>query len=440
MSLRTLTAALVASAPIASAYDVFAHYMIQGLKDDHASRDVQAALDLNITGFALNVGNTTAGWSTGAIKQLFDAAADTDFKLFFSLDTAQEDNSYAYMDLIQDYYPHSAYYKAGSKSKPVLSTFQSGGRDVSYWSTFLSKIGTNSYFLPMFDETDGYYDDPSGWMSTWGSIADGLFSWETAWPGQSNKPSNVSCTRDEKVISSAHGNSKSYMMPLSTLQYKRWSGQHYYRTGETNLPERMTQILSLEDRPEFVQIQTWNDAGEGHYMGQLWEEGLTEEILSYANEDEWSHAGWQGLIKSFNIAYKTGADASGMRPPEGKDVIGAMWYRTLTTDADCRSDTMGPPDGSGAAKDAVNWAVVVGEGVSGYKAQVWSAGVMIRSTDLSAGLNYFSAPNMKTGGQYVEVVDGNNDNKIIISGKGGKDVKSTADGICTYNYQVTALS
>ncbi|KAI1336726.1 glycoside hydrolase [Xylariaceae sp. FL0016] len=430
--------ALATLTSFASAYDVFAHYMVQGLTDgtDHASQDVTTALNMGVAAFALNVGSPSADWSTDAIEQLFDAASGTDFKLFFSMDMAQESDAYAFKDLIQKYLDHDSYYTAGDNDSPFLSTFQSAEHDADYWSTFLGSLGRDVYFVPMFDETSGYYTDISSWTASWGGVVDGLFSWETSWPYSSDTPMNVSTESDEYVMNGI-STDKAYMIGLSSLQFKRWSGFHYYRTGEVNLPQRMTEILALESRPAFVEVQTWNDAGESHYIGHLWSEGLDDDIMAYANQEDYPHTGWQSLITSFITAYKNGADASGMRPPEGSDVIGAFWYRALTVDADCTSDTMGKPGGAGAAQDAVNWAVVVGDGVSGYKVQVWSDSVMIRSTNLDAGLNYFSAPGLKTGSQYVEVVD--SDYNIIISAHGGKDVSSTADGICNYNFQVAEL-
>lgn len=42
---------------------------------------------------------------------------------------------------------------------------------------------------------------------------------------------------------------------MSPLQYKHCCGGNYYRVGEGNMPERMTQILDLKpDRVEFI---TW---------------------------------------------------------------------------------------------------------------------------------------------------------------------------------------
>ncbi|KAI0470734.1 glycoside hydrolase [Xylariaceae sp. FL0804] len=447
----TLLPALAAYAPVAaSAYEVFAHYMVQGLDSstDHASQDITTAQAMGLSAFALNVGDPSADWAQDAISQLFDAAAGTGFKLFFSLDMAQEGDAYAFQDLLGAYLGHDSYYRAGSgDGNAFLSTFQSAGNGPDYWSDFLGQLGEDTHFVPMFDETEGYYDDPAGWQSSgWGDVVDGLFSWETAWPGQSDTQCNVSTAQDEAVMAASGG--KDYMIGLSGLQYKHWSGNNYFRAGEVTLPERMTEILSLGDRPSFVEVQTWNDAGESHYVGPLWAEGLDDSILAYASEEGWSHAGWRPLLASFIAAYTTGVDATGMRPiaaSSGDDddvvVAGVMWYRALLTGADCTADTYGPPDGAGAARDAVNWAVVAGEGAAGggYRVQVWSDGVLIRKTTLGAGLNYFSAGGMTTGKQYVEVVDA--DDNIVISACGAKEVVDTAvDGVCNYNYQVAELS
>ena len=88
------------------------------------------------------------------------------------------------------------------------------------------------YFVPMFDDTDGYYDAASGvsfpkpwihsaleltstqWWSYWGALVDGLFSWEAAWPavGDGSSADDGSMSPDMPVIDAASDNSKSYMV------------------------------------------------------------------------------------------------------------------------------------------------------------------------------------------------------------------------------------
>lgn len=88
------------------------------------------------------------------------------------------------------------------------------------------------YFVPMFDETSGYYDSGSAvsiatwniisvheltrlqWWSSWGGIVEGLFSWESAWPvvGDGSSSSCGSMSPDMPVIDGASSHSKSYMI------------------------------------------------------------------------------------------------------------------------------------------------------------------------------------------------------------------------------------
>jgi len=56
-------------------------------------------------------------------------------------------------------------------------------------------------------------------------------------------------------------------MGLSPVQFKHLSPtQNWYRRGEDTLSYRLAQ------QPDMIQLQSWNDAGEGHYMGNVWGE------------------------------------------------------------------------------------------------------------------------------------------------------------------------
>ena len=242
-------------------------------------------------------------------------------------------------------------------------------------------------------------------------------------------------------------NSKTYMIPLSSLQYKRWpdASQHYYRIGEVNLPQRMTEILSLGKptnpgtvAPDFVEVITWNDAGESHYIGNIWDESVASWEYLFGNSTSWSHAGWQPIISSFIAAFKGGKDASGMLPPQGSPGVGAMWYRTILKSATCSSDPLGKPQGWEGAQDAVNWAVVLAPGSSGVTVRVTSGGKVIQTVSgLGAGLQYSSAPGMIQGEQVVQVLDASG--SLVLSAHSTIDVLPEANGICNYNYQVSPL-
>ena len=222
---------------------------------------------------------------------------------------------------------------------------------------------------------------------------------------------------------------------MSSLQFKHLdASQNWYRRGELILTERIPQVLSLQ--PDFLQIQTWNDAGESSYIGNVWPDTIGANAAAYT--DGFDHSGWQALITPFISAYKAGAkDAAEVVPLHGADAAGVFWYRSILTSAPCASDPLGKPSNWENAEDVVNVAVLLSAAASGAKINVYSGGAVIGSHIGVTGLNSWSIAGLRTGAVRVEVLP-TTGSKPLISGTGGKDVAADA-AICNYNYQVQAL-
>ncbi|KAJ5570229.1 uncharacterized protein N7459_009659 [Penicillium hispanicum] len=419
---------------VACAKNVFAHYMIGTTDADHAQKDVQDAIAIGLDAFAMNVGNPTASWAQSCVKELFDAAQGTNFSLFFSFDMYQDSTLSDHVSLFKQYQDHANYMRAGPNNYPVISSY-GGYSAVSDWASF--KKSSNIYLIPNLDDsaagsgdTSSYYTDPSGELSKFNSIVDGYFSWESAWPASTGGPTNVSSTGDANVLEFAHGASKSYMMGLSTLQYKDTSDGSWYRIGEANFPQRMTEILDL--KPDFTEVITWNDGGESHYIGNLWEEGYTSspEILEYANTQDWPHYDWQPLVTSFIKAFKAGKGAGQMSPPSS-DPIGAMWYRGML-----KSCSQNVPKNTEAALDTVNYAIVVPSSSQGMKVRVSSGNTTLSVTSAKPGLNYAAVDGMVVGQQKVELLSSSG--AVVMSATSRSDV--TNSDKCNFNFNVVGLS
>jgi len=96
-------------------------------------------------------------------------------------------------------------------------------------------------------------------------VFDGVAAWEMAWPYRAgyggNYPGDVAL--DQQVISGSslgpgtYSHGKTYMMPLSTLQYKAAYDTNVYRPGDLNFPTRMANILKMSPGPDFVQYISW---------------------------------------------------------------------------------------------------------------------------------------------------------------------------------------
>jgi len=134
------------------------------------------------------------------------------------------------------------------------------------------------------------------------------------------------------------------MIGISPLQFKHVdSNDKWYRRGEQNLEYRFGQVLNLQ--PDFVEFQTWNDAGESHYMGNSWPEPTTgTNIGTYTTT--YDHTGYQQVIPAFIRAWKAGdTTTSTMYPSNGAIAQSVFWHHTLLTNGSCTADSLGNPIG-----------------------------------------------------------------------------------------------
>ncbi|KAJ5639586.1 uncharacterized protein N7484_007448 [Penicillium longicatenatum] len=412
---------------------VFAHYMVGSMTSAEAVTDVQDAMNAGFDGFALNTHTISSSdtWNTDALNYLFAAAAGTNFKLFISFDMSWGLDVTQLAAFMAPYATQDAYYTVNGQA--FVSTYTGGTISNSAWNSgFLeplkSTYGITPFFVPDFDDFSGY---PTGVFSAY-PILNGVYSWESAWPSPGNTPANVSESVDAAALQEAHAAGKVYMMPVSPLQFKYMgSGQDWYRIGEVNLPERMGQVLQLQ--PDFVEVITWNDAGESHYVGDFWQEQIAgSNIGDYA--DGFDHKGWLQIITPFIKAYKAGATSTSQISPPNTSPVGALWYRTVLTSASCSSSI----SNYRSALDTMNFAVILPS--AGYTINVYSNGKMIGTFAGQKGLNYNSVIGLAVGsGQMIEVLD--NSNAVVASATGTKSVLAqSSNAICNWNYEVVGLS
>ncbi|OMP89199.1 Glucan endo-1,3-alpha-glucosidase agn1 [Diplodia seriata] len=225
---------------------------------------------------------------------------------------------------------------------------------------------------------------------------------------------------------------------MSSLQFKRIDGSgNWYRRGELNLAHRMAQVLALS--PDFVQIISWNDAGESHYIGNVWQEGIAScpDIGRYT--DGYDHKAWLHLIAPFIAAWKAGATHPSQIVPFG-DFAGAFWYRERLADTHCPSDAMGRPSGCENAEDAINLAILLPADTHDVGINVWSGGELLASLPGQPGLNAHSVKGVKTGPQRVELIKdghlpmGAGDGPVNVTGEAGEGKTYN------YNYHVVHIS
>lgn len=427
---------------------VFAHYMVNFIDEDHAQQDIDDAIAMGLDGFALNIGDSTQSFVNTTLGYLFNFAAGKSFKLFISMDLSAAtaactslktscNGPYDYYDIFSYYLGNTAYY-VGPNGDPVISTYSAGGLNNINWTDWKNTLDSVMYFIPDFDDTDGYYQAASGWWSYWGDVVDGLFSWEAAWPPSGSLsgtyPGDVS--PDLPVIKGTVAHDKGYMIALSSLQYKDSYGGNYYRAGDLNLPTRMQNILTMSPQPDFVEIITWNDGPESHYIGTIWPEQNTNPAAGiYANQSSWPHNAWEPLIAPFINTWKAGGTASSMAPPSGDTAVGLMWYKTISQNETCPGTQ---PTGWDEGTDSLNWAIVLAAGSSGMRISAISNGVVIDNVGVNPGLNMGSATGLQYGAQMLQLLDSGG-NVVMSTGQGACVSSDCPDGIYNMNLQVIGL-
>lgn len=139
-------------------------------------------------------------------------------------------------------------------------------------------------------------------------VADGLFSW-AAWPQGAN---DMFTTVDQSYFAFLGG--KSYMMPISPWFYTNMPGfrKNWMWRGDDLWFDRWQQVLSIDPQPEYLEIITWNDWGESHYIGPL--RPLEFHAFNRTNGkspfnyvEDMPHDGWREFLPYTIDMYKFGS-------------------------------------------------------------------------------------------------------------------------------------
>ncbi|KAJ5959861.1 uncharacterized protein N7479_007011 [Penicillium vulpinum] len=336
---------------------VFCHFMM-GIVGNRQSPydydgDMRRARDAGIDAFALNIG--TDAYSDTQLNYAYDSAANNSMKVFISFDfhwwqPGQEGEVGA---KIAQYARHPAQLLVDGKV--FVSSFSGDGIDVN---AIRSAAGSDIFFAPHFQPGHGDFENIDGALNWMGWDNNGHNRAPTA--GQEVSVSNG----DDAYNDALQG--KAYIAPISP-----WFSTHYGTEvsysknwvfpSDLLWYERWKEILRLS--PRFVEILTWNDYGESHYIGPLssphTDDGASKWVM------DMPHNGWLDMAKPFIAAYKAESRLP-IRFIEEEKLI--YWYRPTPKDVNCDETdttmqgtpnesigdfTRGRPDGADSMKDEV---------------------------------------------------------------------------------------
>lgn len=412
---------------VQAAKEVFAHVIVGNVRSlDNADWEdnIKLAQEAKIDAFVLNIAQGDEG-NEASLQTIFQVAESLNFKLFFSFDYKalgawpMED----VIDHITRFGASPAYFKTDD-DKLFVSTFE-GPDNAGDWADI--KATTNSFFVP-----DWSSQGPVVAAGLADGVADGLFSFD-AWP---NGDTNITIKSDLEY-QDALGD-RAYMMAVSPWFYTNLNNPDFSKNwlwrGDELWDTRWAQVMEVN--PDFVEILTWNDYGESHYIGPVREKelGLFDTSAPIPYVENMSHDGWRKFLPFYIEQYKTGA-----APTEFEERV-AAYYRTAPALACPDGGTTGnnadfneveqPPQDFN--EDAVFYGALLtsDEGVTvtvkiGENEQTGTFTTFPASGAGTAGVYRGSVPFGGNSGDVVVTVS--RDGQVVATAEGGKPLGATCE-------------
>ncbi|KAF7595364.1 hypothetical protein BBP40_006357 [Aspergillus hancockii] len=362
-----LDASLV-SRQAASKY-VFAHFMV-GIVENYKLadwvEDMNIAKSIGIDGFALNCASIDS-YTPTQLELAYQAAQQVDFKVFISFDFAYWSNgdTAKITEYMNKYAAHPAQVQYGGGA--LVSTFVG---DSFNWGPVKQGTSHPIHSVPHLQDPAAVPNNPS-------KSVDAVSPWF-----------------------STHFNTKNWVFICENLPTLRWE-----------------QMLKL--KPSLVEIVSWNDYGESHYIGPYAPNHKDDGSSQWAKD--MPHDAWRNLYKPYIAAYKSGASA----PTIDKEEI-VYWYRPTPKGVTCTGDNLGAPNGKDMLSDSIFVATML---KSPATLTVTSGSTAPVNIEVPAGI-VTSNVTMGVGAQSFSV---QRNGQMILSGQGGRAVKDE----CThYNFNV----
>ncbi|KAB8215973.1 glycosyl hydrolase family 71-domain-containing protein [Aspergillus novoparasiticus] len=400
---------------------VFCHFVVGVVgnrqKAGDYDADMKRAKEYGIDAFALNIG--TDSYTDTQLGFAYESAANNDMKVFISFDFnwwhfSQGNEIGAKVRAFAD---HPAQLKVDGKV--FVSSFCGDGVDPS---AIQNAAGCEIFFAPNFHPGHGDFNHIQGALNWMAWESNGCNKAPTA--GQ-----KVAVADGDDAYRHALGG-KAYIAPVSPWFFTHFGAEVPYSKNwvfpsDLLWYRRWREILALG--PRFVEIITWNDFGESHYVGPLSSPHTDDGSSKWAID--MPHNGWLDMAKPFIAAYKAGVHDPDDFIHEERLVY---WYRPTPkwVDCDATDTTMqdnanvtspdffrGRPHGSDTMEDSVFLVTLLKEPVD---VEVCS-GSNTRTFQAPAGAHEWSVPmglgvqsfKVRREGNIVEALSGVSQRDIV---------------------------
>ncbi|KIL63226.1 glycoside hydrolase family 71 protein [Amanita muscaria Koide BX008] len=402
---------------------VIAHHMVGNTYPYTLSNwqsDVSLAHSKCLDAFALNMGSDS--WQPDRVADAYNAAqqSNTGFKLFLSLDMSSlpcstADHAKALRNLTTTFIsrPSQLIYNGHA----VVSTFAGEActfgqaNSQSGWDTQFANhpdLKGKIYFMPSF------FVAPNQ-ISQYSNVLDGYFNWNAGWPTSLTSSDAGNAENDLNTFVYSMQADKSFLDVLNSMSPGRgymapvspWFFTHYgpnsfnknwiYLADWHLYNKRWQTLIANRTQFDFVQLLTWNDYGESHYVGPI--EGAQPNSQAWVNG--FDHTGWLSMACYYATAFKTGT-----YPPITSDQI-YMWSRPHAAKATASNDPVARPTNADLTQDRV-WVVVMATQASKAVLSTDSTLAQKQTFDAPAGVTLLSVPITPGGIMYGEIQRGGN--------------------------------
>ncbi|KAK1230663.1 hypothetical protein PQX77_006246 [Marasmius sp. AFHP31] len=253
---------------------------------------------------ALNIGSTES-WQHEQVKNAYDAASAIGMLVFISFDYSSFPcDAGLSVSVIKDHKDKPAQFKVDGL--PMVSSFLGACIGPSGWQKIKSETG--AYLMPFIE---GGPQELSGNLNALGS-----------------------------------GRFATTVSPWFYVHYR--TSNRCFPTNHNWLSTRWEQVIAMSKDIRFVEINTWNDFGESHYLGPT-TSGIQPQGTTWVNN--FPHTPWLEMSRYYIQLFKTGNV-----PLSFNDQI-YFWLRPHPKDIQASNDPFGKPAGWQAAEDKL-WAVV----------------------------------------------------------------------------------
>ena len=377
---------------------VFAHYMIQfqppglnGSPGPDYSNDIQLAKDAGFDAFAVDYTDNAAMFAI-YLDTFYQNASDLGFKLFLTIDTTTMYDVAQVVNITNFYANHPAQAK-DANGNIFLSSFEVNPPGWNWQNDVIDKIDVPVTFLAGTLEESGSYE------ATLPNRGAGPFTW--VHPALS---ASQEAAVDQTFSDARNSSGKIWMAGVAPWFFKRLSSDtNWLNAQDSNIYiDRWVELLKL--KPDYIEVISWNDFGESHYIGPADTTPESELMLPdradyYGNLD---HSAFLKMSTIFINTFKSGATKVTVTADE-EDVF--FFYRPQPV-ANIPSDDAYPdnawplPENASSIEDNVYVVPFLSEPATIYLSSGGNTTSMDAPSFLSKGAILFNSP-AKMGAQIL---------------------------------------